>query len=190
MQKLTILVDMDDVLENLCETWVAHLNVLFQTDVKFEDVKEWDMTKAFPMLTREEIFWPLRTELLWKKVKPLPDAQKYLKRLFDDGHKVLIVTASHPETVAVKLNEVLFKYFPFVKMEDVIVATQKWLIRGDVMVDDGPHNLKNFFGDAILFSQPHNRSFDTDMYGIKRAENWEEVYKMIQEIAQEEPIDD
>lgn len=176
---------MDDVLENLCETWVSQLNKLFQLDVKMDDITEWDMSKAFPMLTKEEIYWPLGTEMLWKRVKPLPGAVHYLKKLIDDGHEVIVVTAATSKSTPLKLEEVLFKYFPFISMKNVIIATQKWLIRGDVMVDDGPHNLKDFFGESILFTQPHNRSFDNDAYGIRRADNWDEVYKLIQKIAQE-----
>lgn len=186
MSKLTILVDMDDVLENLCEVWVEQLNTLFQLDVKADEIEEWDMSKAFPTLTKDEIYWPLHTEMLWTKVKPLPGAVKYIKKLINEGHKIIVVTAASAESVQMKLENVLFKYFPFLTMDDVIVATQKWLIRGDVMVDDAPHNLKNFFGEAILFTAPHNRNFDDRMYGMTRVNNWDEAYKTIQKIAQED----
>jgi hypothetical protein len=37
MRKLTILVDMDDVLNNLIERWVEELNILSGTSVAYED---------------------------------------------------------------------------------------------------------------------------------------------------------
>lgn len=50
MKKLTILVDMDDTIENLCETWVAFLNETHGTTVHTDDIHDWDMTKAFPTI--------------------------------------------------------------------------------------------------------------------------------------------
>ena len=113
MKKLTILVDMDDTIENLCETWAAFLNETHGTTVRTEDILDWDMTKAFPTIERSQVYDPLFNEEMWKRVTPLPGAVEYLKRLIDDGHKVVIVTASHQNTVAMKLNNVLFKYFSY-----------------------------------------------------------------------------
>lgn len=181
MQNLTILVDMDDVLENLCETWVAQLNGLYQLSVSMDDIREWDMRKAFPTLSPQEIYWPLKTNALWENVKPLPGAVEYLKRLIDDGHRVVVVTASGAEAVPIKLQKVLFKYFPYLTMKDVVVAEQKGLIIGDVMIDDAPHNLRDFTGKKILFNQPHNRSFNAADSEMQRVDGWGEIYEIIKQ---------
>jgi len=185
VQSLTILVDMDDVLENLCETWVAQLNGLYQLSVSMDDIREWDMRKAFPTLSPQEIYWPLSTNALWENVKPLPGAVEYLKRLIDDGHRVVVVTASGAEAVPIKLQKVLFKYFLYLIMKDVIVVVQKGLITGDIMIDDVSLNLKDFAGRKVLFNQPHNRSFDDKTYGMHRVNNWTDVYQLVQKIAEE-----
>lgn len=103
---------------------------------------------------------------MWKRVTPLPGAVEYLKRLIDDGHKVVIVTASHQNTVAMKLNNVLFRYFPYLTTSDVIITSQKQLVCGDVMIDDAPHNLVggNYYG--ILVTAPHNRAYDAESNGF------------------------
>lgn len=176
---------MDDTLENLCETWVAFLNETHGTTVHADDIHDWDMTKAFPTIERQQVYDPLFNEELWKRVKPLPGAVKYLKRLIDDGHKVIIVTASDPNTVAIKLNNVLFRYFPYLTIKDVIVASQKQLIRGDVMVDDAPHNLEDGDYLGILFSAPHNKLYQIKSDSIIRANSWSEVYGIVQQIQKE-----
>ena len=119
MKKLTILVDMDDTVENLCETWVEFLNETHGTKVHKDDIHDWDMYKAFQTIEKKQVYDPLFNENMWKRVIPLPGAVEYLKRLIDDGHKVVIVTASHQNTVAMKLNNVLFRYFPSKKSDDV-----------------------------------------------------------------------
>lgn len=188
MNKLTVLVDMDDTLENLCETWVEYLNERHGTNIHIDDVKEWDMTKAFPTLSKTELFAPLYEEELWKRVKPLPDSVEYVKRLLDDGHKVIVVTASHQDTVAYKLNNVLFKYFPYLTNRDVIVASQKQLIYGDILIDDAPHNLEggNYYG--ILVTAPHNQAYDAEAHGFVRANTWKEIYSIVCEYARKEVL--
>ena len=179
MKKLTILIDMDDTIENLCETWVEYLNEVQNTNVSIEDIKEWDMTKAFPTLTKSEIFEPLNTVELWHRVKPLPHAVEVIKKLVSDGHKVVIVTASHPETIQLKLDNVLFKYFPFLTYKDVIVASQKQLIQGDILIDDAPHNLEGRKFGKFLFEAPHNKSYDAKKANMIRVNDWRKIYQYI-----------
>ena len=50
MKALTVLIDMDDTLEDLCSEWVKYLNNKHGTSVKHSDITDWDMTKAFPSL--------------------------------------------------------------------------------------------------------------------------------------------
>ena len=186
MKQLTVLVDFDQTLNNLNEAWVAYLNERHGTTVKTDDIKCWDMTKAFPTLTPNEIFKPLLEEALWERVIPLPKAYDNICKLKYDGHKVYVVTTSNPVTVPIKLQKVLFKYFPFFTYNDVIITSHKQLIIGDVLVDDAPHNLE---GDTtyakILISAPHNRSFDERTIGATRAEDWDEIYELINNLAKE-----
>lgn len=175
---------MDDTIENLLETWVSFLNETHGTKVHKDDIDDWDISKAFPTIDIQQVYAPLFNENMWKRVKPLPGAVKYLKRLIDDGHKVVIVTASHQDTVAMKLNNVLFKYFPYLSTNDVIVTSQKQLIRGNILIDDAPHNLEGggYFG--ILVTSPHNRAYDADANGFVRADSWEEIYNIVCDYAQ------
>lgn len=186
MKKLTILVDFDQTLNNLNEAWVTYLNAKYNTAVNPNDITCWDMTVAFPTLTAREIFNPLFKEEFWKTVTPLPKSYENIRKLKNDGHNIYIVTTSNPVTVPIKLYEVLFKYFPFFTYNDVIITSHKQLIIGDVLVDDAPHNLE---GDTtyakILMSAPHNKSFDEKSIGAVRAEDWDEIYTLINNLAKE-----
>ena len=141
MKKLTILVDMDDVLENLVECWVDELNKKCGSSLCEEDITDWRIAKFFPSLTNEDLFSPLNTAEFWGKIAPMQNAQDILKKLIDDGHTIRIVTASHYATVPAKIKRLLEMY-PYLKWEDVIVASDKSLIFGDIMIDDGTHNLE------------------------------------------------
>lgn len=183
MKTFTILVDMDDTIENLCEVWVQTLNEKYDRLVKPTDLIEWDINKFFPGLTQEQIYAPLNEAEFWMRVKPYRDAQFYLKKLIDDGHKVMVVTASQPDTVAHKLKHVLFEYFPYLSYHDVIICANKQLIKGDYLVDDGVHNLMGGEYNPILMDAPHNKYFDNKKAGIPRVYNWKQIYSLISKAA-------
>lgn len=80
-KNIKILIDMDDTLEDLLESWVAELNKMYGTNVNHEDIDDWDIGLFFPTLTRFQIFEPLFTCDFWDSVKPKEDAVKYVKSL-------------------------------------------------------------------------------------------------------------
>ena len=181
MKKLTILVDMDDTIENLSEAWVDYLNDRYRTSVSASDISSWDISQAFPTLSKSDVYGALKETALWEAVKPLPGAVKYLKKLVEDGNDVFIVTASHPDTVGVKMNRVLFRYFPFIPYRNVIICSKKQMVSGDILIDDGVHN---FGGEymGMLFTANHNRAVaDDELSALNavRVGNWKEVYSLI-----------
>ena len=176
---MVILVDMDDVLEQLVEAMVRYNNIHYGTNVKSGDVVEWNLTKAFPMLTREQVYSPEYDEDFWATVDPMPDADRVLRRLMEEGHEVYVVTASFYETLKQKMDDLLFRWYPFLDWNHVIVTTNKQMIQGDVLIDDGPHNLTGGDYRKILFDRPHNRDFDEKSVGAIRVYDWEEIYEQI-----------
>ena len=60
------------------------------------------------------------------------------------------------------------------------------MIRGDVLIDDGLHNLIGGDYRKILFDSPHNRSFDAEGNGMIRVHNWDEAEQAIAAIEAEE----
>ena len=208
-KKLTILVDMDDTIENLLVHWIDWLNEAYGTSVDAEEIRSWNIQEAFPDLTAEQVYEPLLQDEFWLRVTPKPDAQDYLQTLADDGHEIYITTSSNYKTIPVKMEHVLFKFFPWLDWDHVIIASRKQMIRGDVMVDDGPHNLEGGRYCKILMDAPHNRDyvppsstifpshieeakngarfcplFDaTAANNMIRARNWQEVYAVITHLA-------
>ena len=71
---MRILIDADGVLENLSQEWVLYLDEKYGYSVKYEDLKEWDMTVAFPGLTREQVYGAELEEALYDRLKPMPGA--------------------------------------------------------------------------------------------------------------------
>lgn len=86
------------------------------------------------------------------------------------------------------MERVLFKYFPFLTWNDVIITSHKQLVNGDVLIDDGTHNLEggNYF--KILMTAQHNKKYDAEANGMLRVETWAEVYSAITLLAEEDDL--
>lgn len=182
-KKLTILVDVDNVLEDLIAAWVEALNIKYGTSVSPLDITEWDITKFFPGLSRNQVFSPLHTKELWASLTPLPGAEEYLLRLSEDGHDIVLLTSAHPDTVSDKYK-FINKYFPFISFKNIIFASRKQMVKGDILIDDAPHNLIDGDYIKILMTAPHNSSFNAYKNNMIRVETWEEIYKLISSISE------
>ena len=182
---MIVLVDMDDVLELLVDAVVKHVNDIYGTHARAEDVKEWDLSKAFATLTHEQVYATVDDAELWDLVQPMPGAAEALQKIMADGDELYIVTASELGNLKKKMQDVLFKYYPFLDWFQVIITHKKQLICGDVLVDDGPHNLTGGPYRKILFDAGHNRSFDEKSVGAVRVHSWEECYRELCRIRRE-----
>lgn len=186
MKKLTILTDLDDVLWDLCGLWINELNIRNGTSVHPREVTDWDISKFFPSVSTNRLFEPLHDDRIWHRILPIAGSQRCIQLLMDQGHKIRVVTATHPATVSPKVSRFL-ELFPMFKWEDIVVASDKSLIHGDVMIDDGTHNLeamKPNIKHLILFDRPHNSKYDADANGMERIRTWNQVYERICTIAE------
>ena len=179
---MTILVDMDDVLELMLEGWVQVLNARYGTNATPDDVTSWQVEDAFPGLTKEQVYSVELEDSFWDWVQPMPGAREALEKLISEGHEIYVVTATAYQTLRAKMEKVLFRYFPFIDWKHVIVTFNKQMIEGDILIDDGPHNLQGGTYEKILFHSYHNHNFDESSVGAVRAYNWEEVYNYVQDI--------
>lgn len=180
---ITILIDIDDTIQNFCETWVECLNDEYKTSVKYEEISDWDMCRFFPTLTKEEVYAPTYNPEFWDYVKPKPGAVEYVKKLIDEGYNVYLCTATYYQSVRPKFERIIQKHFPYINWNQVIVANQKQMIKADFLIDDGIHNLEDGDYIKILVSAPHNQLYNAEENGMIRADNWEFIYNKIIELS-------
>ena len=182
MNTTTILIDIDDVMNNLCEEWCNWLNEKYGCNVTYQQVTEWDMSKFFPQLAKDQVYEPLHNAALWDRLKPKPGAVEYIKRLIDDGHKVFLCTSTDYRNVQAKFERVIQRYFPYIRWSQVIVTSCKQMINADILIDDGVHNLEGGDYIKILMTAPHNKKYDEEANEMLRADNWEDAYNHIVKI--------
>ncbi len=182
---MVILIDADGVLEDLSQKWVVYLNEKYGTSVRYEDLTEWDMTAAFPSLTREQVYAIDRDESFYSRLEPIPGAPEAVRSFLEEGHEVYVVTTTPYHVVKAKLERAIFPYYPFLSWKNVVITSNKHLIRGDVLIDDGIHNLLGGEYRKILVTAPYNETFDAEAAGMIRAGSWEEIRNAVSAMAAE-----
>lgn len=170
--KGTILVDMDDTATWLLPIWTEWLNAKYNLNKDWKDIKEWDMSVAYPTLSKEQIYEPLSTEEIWDNVTPRDGAVEVLTDLHNQGYEIYICTSTDYRNIKPKYEKVISKYFPFIDWKHMIVTSNKQMIKADYIIDDAIHNLDGGCQNCkILMYMPHN-NYNVIPEGIERARDW------------------
>ena len=186
MRSLTVLCDMDDVLIDLLPHWIKMLNYSYGSSVSVDDITEWDISKCIPALTKEQIFSIVMRPSFWETIPTAQNGQWFIRNLLTEGHKVKIITASHYEVLPSKMRRFL-QLYPWLTWDDITVTSDKQSIKGDVLIDDAPHNLVGGEYEKILLSKIHNMNFDTTLHCIHRIENLAEVFRILERLTHNKP---
>jgi 5'(3')-deoxyribonucleotidase len=154
-----IIVDVDDVVASLTDTWIQIYNADHGDTLTKEDITDWSIGsftkighKFYDYLENMNIYWG---------VKPVKDALKGIQFLNSINYKILYVTVYDPHNYKHKW---LVEHEFLLRKEDFIVAPNKTFIDADIIIDD------NYIGQivpfynlnkkAYLFSQPWNKKYD------------------------------
>lgn len=180
---MRILVDMDDTIEYLVKAWIHNVNIKYNKTVEYEEVLYWDVSKVYPDLTRDQVYETLTVPGFWKTVEPVPGAADALQKFMREGHEVFIVTSTPYSSIPEKMHDLLFRHFPFLSWEQVIITSKKQLLQGDVLIDDGVHNMIGGKYLKILMTAPHNRDYSAEENGMIRVHNWLEIEHIIDAVA-------
>lgn len=186
MRPLTLLIDMDDTIENCTEAWILYANRRYGESVDPDSITTWDPSVSFSHVTHDQMYALLGEGALYDEIVPLPGAVEALKALLKDGHKVLLVTSTTPEAITYKKEKVFDRWFSFLPSENVIFTQDKSHVKGDILIDDLPRNLETSSARGILFTAPHNRAYDAAAHGFLRVHDWNELLPILREMAEKE----
>ena len=188
---MKVAVDIDNVLVDTSRAVIDYINERIPINLKMEDIHDYYIEKALPEQYRWVIKFAFEDKEMWKKVKVIPEAVEYLRKLYDEGHEIYFVTSSLPSNLYKKIKhlERNLDFFPKNYIKKYTINTSiKQIIRADVLVDDC---LQNFVGDreyfGICYKYPWNQwrqdraDLIRNLYenGFCYADNWQEIYKLI-----------
>lgn len=166
--KITLLIDQDDVLAEYIRGLLLAYNKKFSTTIQYDACISWDLHSIFGENVEEVMHEPD----LFRSLEPVKDALLVFKRLFDSGlFDMYIVTAADPRCVEAKF-EWIRRHLPFFPEDHVIICKKKYMIKGDYLLDDGMHNIEDFErngGIPVIFERPHNKNKGDH---LQRVTNW------------------
>ena len=177
---MKILIDIDDTISNFSEVLIKYLNVKYKTHYTKENIKNWEWL-------RENFinpWFPTEQSYFWNQVKIDKDAISCIEKLARKGQEIYFVTASYPsDMLGFKIRKTLSNFNPdLIDVNNVIICYNKGMIKGDIRIDDGIHNL--YDGSInILVNQPWNQS-KLDDFNSKyiRVNSWEDIEKVLNQI--------
>lgn len=172
-----ILFDMDDVVTNFLNHLVKIYNDRKGTKVKISDIKGWNLGDALG----QDAYDIFKEDGFFLQLKSKKKSTSTLKSLIEsEKYDIYIVTAcTRPEEFLEKVfwfREVL----PSFNTDRIISTKEKYLIRGDVIVDDKVANLDTCapYMECILYDMPSNRNETR----YKRIKNLEELIPILEEM--------
>lgn len=143
---MKILVDFDDVIYGFLQHAIDICNDKYKTEYKLEDIKSY-----FNVPTElQECF-----KLVDYTGADKNDAVKWVNILCEK-HDVYLVTASMIDNLYEKV-EWIETYLPQIGWKKTIIAHNKQMIEGDVIIDDAWHNIIGHKAKyKFLYNMPHN----------------------------------
>jgi len=173
-----ILLDVDGVLADFvtpAAKWArrnGHRNAYHDNCTKWDVLESWGLQAFQPQFDQF-----CSRKGFCKSLPVYPGAVEFVEQLRRLG-EVIVVTSPlscspywcHERTIW------LAEHFGF-RSKDVIFAKRKELVCGDVLIDDGPHNLETFANFRLLLDRPWNRE-STPPRTLRRR-NYQEILDFV-----------
>lgn len=173
---MTILCDIDNVLNNFSFALLERLNVRDGTNYDYSDISHYGWFEEH----FENPWEPVEDNYFWDYAYYYTNALYTLQRFVEKSHKVYLVTASHfTGSLGYKINTFLdLVNSRLINEKNVIIAQDKTAINGDILIDDCFENVREFYGtgrNAILFTQPWNKQYSWPW----KTNDWEVIENII-----------
>lgn len=164
---MVIKIDMDGVVRDIYTTMCNRYNRVFGTSMKPSDIFSYAICDSFPKIHEELgvdcpnwFFNGAFGESLFLNSPIYEGAKEAMDLLTENGHKVVICTYQKNE--ANKIATIKFLEKHGVQYDSICFTHDKWLVNGDVMIDD----CKDFLEDEREGAKTKikiNRAFNSDV---------------------------
>lgn len=179
MRKLDIILDCDCVLAKTIERVLELANERYGLSLKVQDVRQWDLS----VLAKEDIISLFDTPGFCRHLEVMEGAQAAVDELIRQGHNVYVATATPLSGIGDRAD--WFKeFFPQIKRRNVSYIECKELLQGDILLDDGLHNIATTkVSFPVIFDQPWNQEESPDYAQVKkrvhRVKTWAEFLRYV-----------
>ncbi len=168
---MVIFIDMDDVLADTYGKHIELYNQEYSQNLTKDEFNGGEVWQNVPEEHQDSIHRHVHEPGFFRSLDPIPGSIDVVEAL-SKKHEVYIASAAmqFPNSLLEK-SEWLDEFMPFIDWQHRILCGHKYILRGDLLIDDRAYNLEKFKGETLLFTSPHN----IHVNGYDRVFNWEEV---------------
>ena len=171
---MRLLLDQDQVICKFVERVLEWYNEDYGTNFRDTDVKDyWALETILGPPGKPFLRSCMRYPETYRDLEPVEGAIEGVKMLIDAGHDVVIATAV-PRSAGIAYHgklEWIRRNMPFFDLNNLVAIQRKDLLVGDLLLDDGPHNIEAFKKTgrtAVVFDRPWNQNVE----GTYRVKSW------------------
>lgn len=172
MQRIAI--DMDEVMADTMAHYLEKYNAEFGKNLTVKDFRGRFVFEVIDAAHRERAREYFEQEEFFANIPVMPGSQDVIREL-TKRYDVFITTAAMdvPCSFSAKFFW-LQQHFPFIPTSNIVFCGDKSIVAADYLIDDNVRHLRNFRGDGIIYTAPHN------IYekAFRRVDNWEDVRKL------------
>lgn len=174
--KKKIGIDLDEVLNNMGDVWLAKYNKDYSDNLPFWS--SWNVLECVKPECDSKIYDYLSEPNFFLNLEAKENAFEVIEWL-KENFELYVVTAYSKYPLQDK-RMWLEKFFPNIPKDNVIFINNKSLLDLDYLIDDGPHNIENFKKTAIIFQKEYNQHLvETGNYPVVK--NWLEIKEYFSE---------
>jgi 5'(3')-deoxyribonucleotidase len=188
-KKFRILIDMDDTITNFLEEVINEYNKTYGTSHSIDEVTEWVIPSSFEY----GLFSVLELTNILTIITPKLDSIEYINKWIDEGYDVFIVSdcCNRYQSYRDKLKW-LKTYIPKFDLSHFIPCKEKYVISGDVLIDDNLDNLEkwslhNPYGMDLLMTAQHNKGIQDErrIYSFEEADDLIKTMQLLMSLGDE-----
>lgn len=172
----TIICDVDDVVANLMDRWLAEYNAEYDDTLTKDKITDWNLSCFVKKECSGDIYKYLENKNLYDFIKPIEDSLSVINQL-KKNNRVVFATMTTDGSAGIKYNW-LFRHRYLNNRRDYVETHDKNLLKGDVIIDDNFDFVNNYDDGKILFSQPWNQNHGS-FPDFLVAKNWNEVKRIL-----------
>lgn len=174
---MVIKIDVDGVIRDIITAMCELYNTRFDGNLSVEDIDDYDINTNFPSIMKEmgetpvEYFFTHHADKIFEHMsQPFKGVKNAIDRLRSKGHKVVIVTWQF--TLDNIMHTLRFLDMHNIKYDDICFTKDKWMIKGDYLIDDNPGFIteKRDKSKKIIIDTPYNRYISKRYKRVKSLE--------------------
>jgi len=142
---LDVLLDLDGVVYDMHTSWLEWYNDKWNDNLTLEGFKDWDLHKWVKPECGKDIYNYLLLDKVFFFLPTFRGAIEAITKAHSLGvRQYFVSTCTVPQGAFDKMSAVE-RDFPFIGKKNVMITGgYKGLFSGDILFDDGPHNLVDF----------------------------------------------